>query len=62
MIFLACQTFSSDPFSMFLGALERGGLCGHFKSDSSQIHRRSSELSLSEGGRVELFWTFSVYP
>ena len=40
-------------FLIILVPLERGGLCGHFKSDPSQIHRRNSEKQLPEVGEVK---------
>ena len=52
---LACHSFSAGPFLIILVPLERGGSCGHFKSNYIEIGPRSSEISSIKHWHVEIF-------
>ena len=51
--------FSAGPFLIILVSLERGGLCGHFKSNFIKIGPRSSEISSVKHWDVENFSAFT---
>ena len=51
--------FSAGPFLVILVPSERGGLCGHFKSNFIKIGPRSSEISSVKHWDVEKFSTFT---
>ena len=57
---LACHFFSADPFLVILVPLERGGLCGHFKSNYIKIGPRSSEISSVKHWNVEICSVFTL--
>ena len=55
-----CVTFfSAGPFLIILVPLERGGLCGHFKSNYIKIGPRSSEISSIKHWNIEIFSAFT---
>ena len=52
-------SFSVGPFLINLVPLERGGLCGHFKSNYIKIGPRSSEISSIKHWDVEILSAFT---